>query len=134
MGARAEPPRRCDRLDGARLDSIVGELSLVLRRAHHASNAEVVVAGVRRRFLTELAHSELSVTGMSPDDRARKKILATGRRELEHEFGKVMRYRSIRDLASGAPGAVVAAAAAGLADEPVVGVGHLPLDTRRSTS
>jgi hypothetical protein len=90
----------------ARVDSIVGELSLVYDELT-TLNADVVVAGVRRRFLTELAHSELSVSGMSPEDRERKKTFAAGRRELEHEFGKVMRYRSIRDLASGAPGAVV---------------------------
>ncbi|TCO46258.1 AAA domain-containing protein [Kribbella antiqua] len=90
----------------ARVDSIVGELSLVYDELTTV-NADVVVAGVRRRFLTELAHSELSASGMSPEDRARKKTFATGRRELEHEFGKVMRYRSIRDLASGAAGAVV---------------------------
>ena len=36
-----------------------------------------------------------------------KKTYATGRRVLEHEFGKTMRYRSIRDLASGESGPVV---------------------------
>ncbi|MEU4289835.1 AAA domain-containing protein [Kribbella sp. NPDC026596] len=92
-------------LTSARVDSIVGELSLVYDELT-SLNAEVVVAQVRRRFLTELAHSEQTVTGMSPEDRERKKAFAAGRRELEHEFGKVMRYRSIRDLASGAPGAV----------------------------
>ncbi len=90
----------------ARLDSIVGELSLAYDELTKV-NADVVVAGVRRRFLAELAHSEASATGMSTDDRARKKTFSTGRRELEHEFGKVMRYKSIRDLASGAPGEVV---------------------------
>ena len=30
-----------------------------------------------------------------------------GRRELEHEFGKSMRYRSIRDMVSGDSGAVI---------------------------
>lgn len=93
-------------LSSSRVDSIVGELSLAYDELT-TLNADLVVSGVQRRFLTELAHSELSVSGMSPDDRARKKTFATGRRELEHEFGKVMRYRSIRDLASGAPGTVV---------------------------
>ncbi len=93
-------------VSSTRVNSIVGELSLVYDELS-TLNAEVVVAGVRRRFLTELAHSELSVSGMSPEDKARKTTFAAGRRELEHEFGKVMRYRSIRDLASGAPGAVV---------------------------
>ncbi|TDD62501.1 DUF4011 domain-containing protein [Kribbella antibiotica] len=96
------------RLPSARVDSIVGELGVVYDELTELE-AEVIVAGVRRRFLAEVQHSEQSVTGMSPDDRARKKQFATGRREVEHEFGKVMRYRSIRDLASGAPGAVVSA-------------------------
>jgi hypothetical protein len=94
-------------LSSARLDAIVGELSMVYDDLTEL-NAQVVVAQVRRRFLAEVAHSERSVTGMSADDRERKKGFATGRRELEHEFGKVMRYRSIRDLASGPPGEVVA--------------------------
>ncbi|TDO62685.1 AAA domain-containing protein [Kribbella sp. VKM Ac-2571] len=93
-------------LSSDRVDAIVGELSMVYDDLT-ALNAEVVVAQVRRRFLAEVDHSERSVTGMSPEDRERKKTFATGRRELEHEFGKVMRYRSIRDVASGAPGAVV---------------------------
>jgi hypothetical protein len=93
-------------LSSARLDTIVGELSTMYDDLTEL-NARVVVAQVRRRFLAEVAHSEQTVTGMSPADRERKKTFATGRRELEHEFGKVMRYRSIRDLASGPPGEVV---------------------------
>ncbi|WP_405062698.1 AAA domain-containing protein [Kribbella sp. NBC_01505] len=96
------------RLPSARVDSIVGELGVVYDELTELE-AEVIVARVRRRFLAEVQHSEQSVTGMSAEDRARKKLFATGRREVEHEFGKVMRYRSIRDLASGAPGAVVSA-------------------------
>ncbi|MFI5691044.1 AAA domain-containing protein [Kribbella sp. NPDC051586] len=93
-------------LSSTRVDAIVGELSMVYDDLTEL-NAQVVTAQVRRRFLAEVAHSEQSVTGMSPEDRERKKAFASGRRELEHEFGKVMRYRSIRDLASGAPGEVV---------------------------
>ncbi|TKK78127.1 DUF4011 domain-containing protein [Kribbella jiaozuonensis] len=101
--ARAAAPLQ---LSSARVDAIVGELSMAYDDLTEL-NAQVVTAQVRRRFLAEVAHSEQSVTGMSPEDRERKKTFATGRRELEHEFGKVMRYRSIRDLASGAPGEVV---------------------------
>ncbi|WP_112246825.1 AAA domain-containing protein [Kribbella monticola] len=100
--ARATGPR----LSSAQLDDVVGELGMVYDELTGV-NADVVVAGVRRRFLAEVAHSELSVTGMSAEDRARKKAFSAGRRELEHEFGKVMRYKSIRELASGAPGSVV---------------------------
>ena len=125
--ARAAAPLLTE-LTSARLDSIVGELSLVYDELTTV-NAEVVVAGVRRRFLTELAHSELSQTGMSADDRARKKAFSAGRRELEHEFGKVMRYKSIRDLASGAPGEVVSLLRPVWLMSPSSVSDTLPLDT-----
>ncbi|WP_328320006.1 AAA domain-containing protein [Kribbella sp. NBC_00382] len=112
----------------ARLDSIVGELSLVYDELTTV-NADVVVGGVRQRFLNELAHSEASATGMSTEERARKKAFSTGRRELEHEFGKVMRYKSIRDLASGAPGEVVARLRPVWLMSPSSVSDTLPLDT-----
>ena len=40
------------------------------------------------------------------EQKAFKKTYAAGRRELEHEFGKTMRYKSIRDLAAGDTGNV----------------------------
>ncbi|WP_328996453.1 AAA domain-containing protein [Kribbella sp. NBC_01245] len=100
--ARAGAPE----LSSGRLDRVVGQLGLAYDELTDL-NAAAVVARVRRRFHTELAHSELSATGMSSEDRDRKKAFSTGRRELEHEFGKVMRYKSIRELSSGASGSVV---------------------------
>ena len=125
--ARAANPVLAE-VTSARLDSIVGELSLVYDELT-AVNADVVVAGVRQRFLTELAHSEASVTGMSTEDRARKKTFSTGRRELEHEFGKVMRYKSIRELASGATGEVVSLLRPVWLMSPSSVSDTLPLDT-----
>ncbi|MEV6413001.1 AAA domain-containing protein [Kribbella sp. NPDC051718] len=125
--ARAGAPLLGD-VTSARLDSIVGELSLVYDELTTV-NAEVVVAGVRRRFLSELAHSEASVTGMPTEERARKKAFSAGRRELEHEFGKVMRYKSIRDLASGDPGQVVSRLRPVWLMSPSSVSDTLPLDT-----
>jgi hypothetical protein len=48
-----------------------------------------------------------SATQLDTRGKALKKQYATGRRELEHEFGKSMRYRSIRDLADDETGAVI---------------------------
>lgn len=70
-------------------------------------NADAIQATLHRQFREHVKLSEQSVTQLDSAGRAFKKIYATGRRELEHEFGKTMRYRSIRDLASGDPGAVV---------------------------
>ncbi|MFI5709623.1 AAA domain-containing protein [Kribbella sp. NPDC051620] len=125
--ARAAAPLLGE-VTSARLDSIVGELSSVYDELTTV-NAEVVVAGVRRRFLSELAHSEASVTGMSPEERARKKAFSAGRRELEHEFGKVMRYKSIRDLASGDTGEVVSRLRPVWLMSPSSVSDTLPLDT-----
>ncbi|HEX2805913.1 MAG TPA: AAA domain-containing protein, partial [Kineosporiaceae bacterium] len=94
--------------DGEQLAAAVRATQELLPQLY-AADASVIVARVRTRFVAGVQHSTRSVTGMSAEDRARKQAWSVGRRELEHEFGKVRAYRSIRELASGAPGAVVAA-------------------------
>ncbi len=96
------------RLDGGRLDWLIAEVETALPRLYVA-DAAVIIARVRDRFVAGVAHAALSVTGMTPEGRAAKKTWTVGRRELENEFRKTMRYRSIRDLASDDSGAVVAA-------------------------
>ncbi len=96
------------RFGGDRLAELVARGQALLPELYEA-DADVVVARLRARFLDEVAHSQRSVTGMTPTERERKKTWTTGRRELENEFRKVMRYRAIRDLAEGETGAVVAA-------------------------
>lgn len=71
------------------------------------SNARCVDAACQRRFRDNVKRSLLSVTELDGAGRSFKKAYATGRRELEHEFGKTMRYRSIRDLSNDNTGAVV---------------------------
>lgn len=90
-----------------------GELAVTARRAAkarqllQADNAAAILAYAHRRFRDHVKHSTLSVTQLDEAGRALRKRYATGRRELEHEFGKTMRYRSIRDLADDETGAVV---------------------------
>jgi predicted N-acetyltransferase YhbS len=74
-----------------------------LRRA----NAEAIVERARNGFLAHVALSLAPADTLRPEQKREKKALATGRKELEHEFGKTTRYRSIRDLATGNPGVVV---------------------------
>lgn len=94
--------------EGADLAEAIGRVQELLPSLHHAC-AAVVVARARARFLEQVAHSARSVTGMTRQQRTAKATWSAGRRELEHEFGKVMRFKSIRDLASDESGAVVAA-------------------------
>ncbi|KPY28554.1 Uncharacterized protein ALO54_02428 [Pseudomonas syringae pv. philadelphi] len=70
-------------------------------------NAHVLSATLHQRFLEHVRQSALSVAQLDPQAREFKKTYAKGRRELEHELGKTMRYRSIRELASGDSGRVI---------------------------
>jgi predicted DNA-binding WGR domain protein len=72
-----------------------------------ALNARCIRADVRRKFLEHVNVSSLPASQLPPDLKAFKKSYATGRRDLEHEFSKTMRYKSIRDLAAGDTGQVI---------------------------
>ncbi|QJE97133.1 DUF4011 domain-containing protein [Luteolibacter luteus] len=70
-------------------------------------NAAWIRGQVRRRFVEHVQLANQSATVLSADQKLFKKSYSAGRRELEHEFGKTMRYKSIRDLAAGESGEVV---------------------------
>jgi hypothetical protein len=76
-------------------------------REWFAENAAVIRAEVRRRFREHVQVSTLSATQLDAGGKLFKKSYVAGRRDLEHEFGKTMRYKSIRDLAAGDTGRVV---------------------------
>jgi len=95
----------------ARFDS--KSLTQAARRVDQAEktglerNAAMVRAAQHRKFLENVRRSTLSVTQLDDAGRQFRKRYATGRRELEHEFGKSMRYRAIREIAGSDTGAVV---------------------------
>src|SRR5262245_26598718 len=62
------------------------------------ANAETIRDRVRQRFLDNVRLSSLPHAQLTPDQKEWKPRYNRGRRELEHEFGKTMRHRSIRDL------------------------------------
>jgi predicted DNA-binding WGR domain protein len=70
-------------------------------------NACRIRAAVRKKFLEHVNISSLPASQLQPEQKPFKKSYAAGRRELEHEFGKTMRYKSIRDLAAGDSGKVI---------------------------
>jgi len=73
-----------------------------------SDNGRLIAARQQQRFIEHVTLSGLPVSQLTPDQRAFKKNYSTGRRELEHEFGKTMRFRSIRELATENPGKVLA--------------------------
>ncbi len=78
---------------------------------HHrewlAVNARWIHQQVRREFLRKVRISSTPAAQLEPEEKELKRRYATGRRELEHEFAKTMRHRSIRDLAGDETGAVL---------------------------
>ena len=64
-----------------------------------ATNANQICRRTRERFLERMQHD--------PTNPALAKRYQLGRKLLEHEFGKTMRYRAIRDLVDGDSGLVV---------------------------
>ncbi|MFO1514192.1 MAG: WGR domain-containing protein [Verrucomicrobiota bacterium] len=70
-------------------------------------NARCIRVAVRQKFLEHVNVSALPAAQLNPEQKAFKKSYAAGRRDLEHEFSKTMRYKSIRDLAAGDTGQVI---------------------------
>jgi hypothetical protein len=70
-------------------------------------NSRRIRAAVRKRFLEHASISSLPAAQLTAEQKQFKKRYAAGRRELEHEFGKTMRYKSIRDLAADETGEVI---------------------------
>lgn len=98
--------RQAARLDGPQLEARIERFSR-LQRDLLEMNAAAIRHGVRAKFLEHVRLSGLPAAQLDLAQKEFKKTYSTGRRELEHEFGKTMRHRSIRDLAAGAPGAVL---------------------------
>jgi predicted DNA-binding WGR domain protein len=81
-----------------------------LRNSHeqlYGANAALLCERLQERFLEHARISGLPHAQLNGDEKALKAVYSRGRRELEHEFGKVMRYRSIRDLVTGDSGNVI---------------------------
>ena len=100
-----------------------------LTREWPESNAQVVCDRVRARFLEHVQIAGLSAAQLTTDQKSFKQTFNRGRRELEHEFGKSMRYRPIRDLVSGEPAIVVQDLKPVWLMSPLSVSDALPLDT-----
>lgn len=70
-------------------------------------NSEYIRAKCRQKFIERYELSNMSVTVLSPEQKILKKQYADGRKVLEHEMSKTMRYKSIREMASNDSGKVL---------------------------
>lgn len=94
------------RLDGPARDHHLDRIA-ALSRAWREANAGAVLERARETFLEHVRRSSLPPVELGPEERRVAAAWARGRRELEHELGKTMRHRSIRDLVGGESGPVV---------------------------
>ncbi|EMR01558.1 AAA domain-containing protein [Cesiribacter andamanensis] len=70
-------------------------------------NAQYIRAAIRRQFLQHLELSNTALSQLKGDQKQFKKTYSDGRKILENEFGKSMRYKSIRELAGRESGLVL---------------------------
>jgi hypothetical protein len=87
----------------ALLHEKVGAAHEAFRRA----NAAHVLQGARARFLEHVRVASAPAAALEKDEKTFKKEYAAGRRDLEHEMGKVMRHKAIRELMTGKTGLVI---------------------------
>ncbi len=84
----------------------LAELSASNQQLQQA-NAACIRETVRQQFNDHADLGAKSATQLSAEEKEFKRVYTRGRRELEREFGKSMRYRSIRELADGDSGVVI---------------------------
>lgn len=92
-------------------------------------NSDFIRAERRQRFIKNYELSNTSVTVLTPEQKLLKKEYTDGRKILEHEMGKTMRYKSIRELASRESGKVLKDIKPVWLMSPLSVSDSLPLDT-----
>lgn len=70
-------------------------------------NAEQIRASVRHRFLTHVELGNSAISQLNAEQKVFKKDYNEGRKILENEFGKSMRFKSIRELSAKESGLVL---------------------------
>lgn len=70
-------------------------------------NSDYIRAVRRKKFLQQFELSNTSASVLTPEQKKVKKDYLEGRKILEHEMSKSMRYKSIRELASNESGIVL---------------------------
>ena len=71
------------------------------------SNSAEIRGRVQARFLEHVQITNLPAAQLTEEQKVLKRSYGRGRRELEHEFGKTMRYKPIRDLVANETGEVI---------------------------
>ncbi|MES2573414.1 MAG: AAA domain-containing protein [Bacteroidota bacterium] len=70
-------------------------------------NGKYIIAKQISNLKGLILTSEMSVAGMTTEEKERKKSITEGRKILENEFSKSIRFKSIRELASSDSGQII---------------------------
>ncbi len=92
-------------------------------------NAEDIRAAIRQRFIHHLELSNTAISQLNNEQKLFKKNYNEGRKILENEFGKSMRYKSIRELSARESGLVLKDIKPVWLMSPLSVSDSLPLDT-----
>lgn len=92
-------------------------------------NADLIRATVRQQFLQNLELSNTALSQLNNEQKQFKKIYNEGRKILENEFGKSMRFKSIRELSARESGRVLKDLKPIWLMSPLSVSDSLPLDT-----
>lgn len=98
--------RALHRFDGPSREQHLRQLGR-LAALWHEANAGAVLERAREAFLERVRIASLPAAELTREQKELKAAYNRGRREVEHELGKVMRHKSIRDLVAGDSGQVV---------------------------
>lgn len=98
--------RTLNRFNGTVRDGHARRLDRLCRTWYEA-NAAAVLEKAREGFVEHIRVASLPAAQLTNEQKEFKAVYNRGRRGLEHEFGKVMRYKSIRDIVGGESGSVV---------------------------
>lgn len=94
------------RYDGDLRTKHIGEIATACDQ-WLAANAATIREFVCQRFNDHVVTAGSPAAVLTPEEKEFKKLFNRGRREIEHEFGKSMRYKAIRELAAGDSGTVI---------------------------
>ncbi|MCM8526881.1 MAG: AAA domain-containing protein, partial [Lentisphaeraceae bacterium] len=94
------------KFDFKKIQTLRNKYTRLLKKLHD-NNAQFILEKKSGKFSEHLRICNSPAAELSEEEKEFKKVYNRGRKELEHEFGKKMRYKSIRDLAAEDSGMVV---------------------------
>lgn len=98
--------RDIKRLEGEHLLFHISKIKKLHKELLHV-NAGFIIAKQQERLNKIVQLSEMSMAGKSNAEKEDKRLILEGRKILENEFGKSMRFKSIRELATSESGQII---------------------------